>query len=854
MSHIHDALTKAEQEGSTPGKKIIPAQVRPERQIAKPSDNSARVHAPFISTRRVPPRAVEDSQFDVFEPLRILYRRRHCLYICTAAMFVVAAFVCVFMPPKYVAYSRLQLLNQQTGRLSLGDGADNGDGFDFFATLQTNVTVMQSDTLALEVIKELNLADVFGYNPLIKTKEVRRQMALPLDQAPLKRAAILYRFQTSLNVGIVPGSRLITVSYTDSDPELAARIVNRLVSDFVEHNFEVRYDATMKATDFLSRQLVDLKGDVEKSQQRVVELQKASGMIGADENHNIIATRLEQLNNEVVAAETNRVAKEAVYNLARNGNPELVAGLVGSGGTTGPGPGSEVTAGANRVSKEAVYNLARNGNPGLVAGLLGASTNGTSASATSAGAASYSPEISHLRQEEADLNMQYAQAATQYGPAYPRLIQLKEQMAALQASIQSELSMVVERAKSDYELAASQEATAKRIFTEQEAIASKMNDQAIAFTIAKNEADSSRVLYDNLLQKLKEAGVLAGLHSSDLNIVDPAGVPGARSRPRIRLYLGIGLLAGLALGVLGGFVLEALDHTVRNPEEIETTTQTPLLGVIPEARISKGTGAELWLSAYGGNGHKASGDNGAKLVSRDTAAVAEAFRWVRTSLLLPQGGETPKVFMIASAAPQEGKSFAALNLAGVLAQEGKSVLLVDADLRRGTLSKVVGHDSGEGLSELLLGSIDHVSCPQIGEVAGLLFMPSGVLLTAPGELLASPKMAELMESWRREFTYVVIDTPPILPVSDAVVLSPRVDSVIVVARSAFTQRGSISRAIRILRNAQVKNISVLVNAVDARSPEYSHFYGSYGYESYQAQDPRLLTVRPSKPNFGKEST
>lgn len=782
-------------------------------ELLPPSDNRPQKVVDVTPLPRLERAAAtpppENPALDVFGLLRVLLRRRIWIYIGSATMLAAAALVCLVMTPEYVATSRLQLLTQEMGRLSLKDG-DGGGGFDFYSTLQTYVTVMQSDTLALQAIKELNLENEkgFRFSPLIKTDEAKRQMAAPLDQAPLKRAAILRKFKANLLVESMAGTRLITVSYKDSDPEVAAKVVNQLVSDFVEYNFKVRYNATTKATDFLSKQLVDLKSEVEKSQARAVELQKTSGILGADEHDNIIITRLEQLNSELTAAQANRIVKEAVYNLARNGNPEQIAGLLATAG------------GDSGSSSEAGDLLAL---------------------------------ISHLRQQESDLTTEYADASAKYGPAYPKLIEMKERLASLRSQIQTQLGKVLETAKSEYDLAASREATAKRMFEEQKALATRMNDRAIDYTIAKHEAESNRVLYDNLQQKLKEADVLAGLRSSELNIVDAAVAPGRPNKPRVPLYLAAGLMAGLALGVVAAFVVEALDRTMRNPEEIESTTQIPILGIVPQGSASVGIEAKDWLSAYAMSDGNGAARKAALVLGPENCAVAEAFRWVRTSLLLSKPQEPPKVFMLASATAGEGKSFTSLNLAAALAQNGSRVLLVDADLRRGTLSKILKKNSDGGLSEALLGDSQPGDYKQLDELPELTFLPAGALLSSPAELLGSSRMTEMIESWRREFSYVVIDTPALLPVTDAVVLSPQVDTVIMVARFAYTQSQSIVRAIRLLRSVQVKSIGVLVNAMDTQSAEYSHYGGSYGYASYDNEDPQPLASRSSRRGRGGET-
>jgi len=385
----------------------------------------------------------------------------------------------------------------------------------------------------------------------------------------------------------------------------------------------------------------------------------------------------------------------------------------------------------------------------------------------------------------------------------------------------------LESAKSEYALAVSQEEAVRKRLADQQAIASRINDRAIAYNIAKNEADSGRVLYDNLLQKMKEAEVLAGLRSSRLDVVDPAAVPGNPSRPSLRIFLAAGLLGGIVIGLLGAFVLESTDHTVHTPQQIENATQIPLLGVIPQGQLSPTFESQNLLKAYaikdGANVLAATVDAPAQ----DENLVADAFRWVRATLALQGNGRIPRMLLIASASASEGKSFAALNLAAVLAENGSKVLLVDGDLRRGTLSRILSRERERGLSEVLRGVADGLAYQDVNAAIGLSFLPAGALLKSPPELLASPTMLRIMQEWRREFRYVVIDTPPLLSVIDAVVLSQQVDSVVVVARSAFTQRTSILRAIALLRNAGVKHVNVLANAVKTRSTEYSRLYEQY---------------------------
>ena len=761
----------------------------------------------------------DESDVDMIAIVQTLLRRRAWIYVCTATMLAVAALVCIFMTPKYRAESKLQILKQDLSGLSVSgstnlSGGGDSDAMEFNLNLQTQLAVLKSDTLARQVIKELNLADTkeFGPGSPLKSIAARYLHAVPSgDPAPEASAdAVLKKFKANLTVDSVSGTRLITVGYTHPDAKTAAKIVNQLVSDFVEYNFQTRHDATTKATDWLGRQMVDLKSEVEKTQERAVQLQKDSGIFGEDEHHNVVVTRLEQLNNEVTSAEATRVVKEAVYNLARNGNPELLAGMLG-------------------VNTEAA-------DPGAVNSL---------------------PLLNNLRQQEASLNAEYADASSKYGPEYPKLVQIRERLTAVRSSIQTELGKVVGRAKSEYELAASREAAARKSFSEQKAIASRMNDKAINYMIAKHEAESSRGLYDHLLEKLKEADVLAGLRSSELQIVDAAAVPARPAKPNVPLYLAFGVLAGMTLGVVCVFVVDNTDRSIRNPEQIENTTYVPVLGVIPDAALLPGTGGKNRLKAQKKDGPKdtAQTDN-SRLLSLRNSGVAEAFRALRTSLLLSQPDDPAKVLMVTSGMAQEGKSFTSLNLAAALAYNGSKVLLVDADLRRGTLSKVLKQNTGAGLSQVLSGGTDPEAYRQLHELPGLTFLPAGAPSPCPSELLGSQRMTAMIERWREQYAYVLIDTPPVLPVTDAVVLSPNADAVIVVVRFGVTNQQSIVRTIRALQDVQAKRVGVLVNAMDVRSPDYYHYSGSYGYDGYGEEDSgefHSLVPPSAEPNLKGET-
>jgi len=340
-----------------------------------------------------------------------------------------------------------------------------------------------------------------------------------------------------------------------------------------------------------------------------------------------------------------------------------------------------------------------------------------------------------------------------------------------------------------------------------------MNGDAMKFAMLKRDVDSSRDLYEDLLKRLKEAGIIAGLKSSNVNIVDPASVPAEPAEPRIALYLALGAAGGLISGVFASIVREHLDGSIRTPEDVEFYCEMPSLGMIPRITDEDAVSEE-------------SRHAGPAILERPSSQFAEAFRALRTSLLLSSPGGPPKVIVVTSSLPQEGKSVTSTNCATVLAQAGRKVLLIDADMRRPTLQGYLGLKSGVGLSACLSGSRSDVPA-----AVPLPSMPTLEVITAgdrppnPAELLASETMQILLTQWREKYDHIVIDTPPVLAVTDAVVLATLADCVVLVARSGQTGSQSLKRTVELLRRVNAKIAGVVVNDLALKSLAYAEYYG-----------------------------
>jgi capsular exopolysaccharide synthesis family protein len=646
--------------------------------------------------------------------------------------------------------------------------------------------------MALQVIRQLNLDKRPEFGGRADQKQANL-VADPLQTDSNRTSGLLGAFRGNLRVTLIPNTRIIEIHYNSTDPQLAASVVNTLAATYVEQNFKTKFESTMQASDWLSKQLVDLQMKVETSQEKLVRYQKEHEILGTDEKTNIITEKLDELNREMTAAESDRMQKEAVYRQTQSSDPEVVAAAI-------------------------------------------------IADTTGSAASTVSNLLDKLRDQQASIRIQIADLSTQFGPSYPKIAQLNNQVKEIDRQLQAETEKAVDHLKGLYLAALQRENMLQGSFDKQKQEANKLNESAIEYSILKRDLDSNRTLYEGLLEKLKEAGVTAGLRSNNFRIIDAARVPTAPSEPNIPRNLSFALVLGVISGVGLAFLLENMDNTVRTPEQAQAVSALPSLGMIPLGSKSGNhgpAGKRLTLTAS---------KEVVETVTlvRPQSQMAESYRALRTSLLLSNLGAPPKVIMVTSARPQEGKTTTSINTAIVLAQKGVRVLLIDADLRRPSVHKTLGMGPRSGLSNVLTGSATVQQTITTSPIlANLFIMPAGTPPPNPAELLASANMKDLVAELRQQFDHIVIDTPPTLSVTDAVVLSPRADATILVIRSGQTTKQALRRARDILMQVNAHVAGVLLNAVDLTSPDYYYYYEYQGkYSHYYQEEPVPNTDEP----------
>lgn len=707
--------------------------------------------------------------------------RKHMWFILTFLLTVVTvvAIASFKMKPVYEATARVAIDRENTSLLPFQASDPYYMYVDMENYIETQAKILQSETLALQTIRSLNLANQpeFGGQPG-KTATVA---TITDGNGSHTRPAVLGAFLGRLRVKRVPNSQLLDITFEASDPKLAAQVANTQLDNFIEQNFRSRYEATAQVSNFLAGQLNELRIKVEKSEDARLAYERANRIWTIDEKQNITTQKLSDLNKELTAAQAVRMESEANYLMTRSGSVDAI--------------------------------------PAVRNSLL----------------------IQDLVRRQTDLSSQYAEALNQFGPNYPRVLRLKAQLKDLGELVAREKGNIVNQIQSEYQAARQREALLSQALDQQKAEANQLAEKLVQYNILKRDAEGNKQLSEGLLQKLKEAGISAGLRSNNIRVVDPALVPSQPSRPQKSRNILMALLVGLVGGVGLAFLGEYLNNTVKTPEDVQFLTRLPMLALVPAFDTPNGRGRHKLLNSVPPNGS----ETRVELVSHTLpqSQISEAFRSLRTSLLLSQAEHPPQVILVTSALPREGKTTAAVNLAVTLAQLGDRTLLVDADLRRSGIYQALSLSDGKypGLSSYLAGasSLELVTVPH-PVITNLAAIPTGPKPPNPADLLSSQRLREALVSLRGNYKFIVIDSPPIMTATDAVILSVLADGVLLVVRSGETPKEPFRRSQDLLARVRCRLLGVVLNAVDESSPDYRYSYGYYANRYEEKSNPSEL--------------
>jgi len=722
--------------------------------------------------------------------LLIIYKKRRKVVFATVLVLgSLCAVYCAVSTRRYEATGTVQIQKESSDGLGLdslmSEAGGASDALEANIIIQTQANILQSDTLALRTIENLQMEGTKDFLPrwnpvswllgLFSPRGVPDAPGARLEDAPERRRRALKTFSTNLTVKPVSGTRLIEIDYLNPDPKLAAAVVNELTQGLVDYTFQTRFNATNQASAWLTGQLSELRKQSEELQAKVVNLERQSGVYslgtvdaqGREQAYSGVLDQLQQATTTLTLARQNKILKGAIAQAAESGNAEMLSGLAGN---------------------TMVSSVSMNNSLTL---------------------------IQTLRQQESTQQAVLQEAEAKYGSSYPKLAELRANLAGVEHSIHEEVERIKGRAESDYAIAVQDEAKNEAAYEMAKQQADKLNDKAIEYAIVKQDAEQSRALYEDLLRRLKEAGVLEGLKSSNITVVDPGRVPSKPKKPNVPLYMLVALGGGFFLGCLAALLVDTLDNKISSIQEVEALTGQTLLGATPLVEPptrQPDTQSQLLLTA----------------LEDPQSTFAEALRSIRTAVLLTGGGDRSRVILVTSSIPGEGKTTISANLAVVLAQSNRKVLLVDADLRRGALRRNFRLPTATGLSELLAGQRKEPKLSSIPAIPNLDFLQSGTPPPNPSELLDS-KMQEWLAVWRGQYDFVVIDGPPLLPVTDAQIIHPLADITLLLARSGVTERAQVQRSYRLLSQASKHFVGLIMNGL---RPQDENYYGYYGYRKY----------------------
>jgi capsular exopolysaccharide synthesis family protein len=581
--------------------------------------------------------------------------------------------------------------------------------------------------------------------------------AIPGADETAQQSGVIDSFLGGLSVSPLRNSRLVDVMYRSPDPALATRIVNAVASGYIAQNLEYKFLASKEATDWLGERLAEQRDQVQRAELALQRYREQNDAISFTDRENIVVQKLTDLNAAVTRAKTTRIEKESVYNQLQ---------------------------------------ISRN-DPTVLDTFPAILTNSF---------------IQGLKTELADLQRQRTTLRETFLDSHPRMIDVNSAIQTTQTKLDAEIQKVVLSVKSEFDSAAAQERSLMQALDQQKNEALGMNEKFIEYSVLDREAQSSKQLYDSLMQRAKETGVSGELRTSNIRVVDPAEQPRSPVLPNTRLNLMGGVAGGAFLAVMLALGFDYLDSRIKTPEEIETYLGLPHLGMLP--LMNK----------------VATGGKYVRLDGAPPANFSEAFRTVRTNVLFSSATEGGQTLIVTSTGPGEGKSLVASNLAISLALAGRRTLLIDADMRKPKVQDVFSVDAEPGLSNLLVGEAKASECVRKSSTNELWVLPAGRIPPNPAELLGSKRCLAFMESLKGHFEWIIIDTPPVLAVADVSVLAHAVNGTLFVVGSEMTSRHAARQAVHQLTNVQARVLGVVLNRVDLERNAY--YYSQYYRREY----------------------
>lgn len=729
-------------------------------------------------------RTDDDDEIDLLKLWLQIWRRKWSITALTLVVMMLTTLIVLNMTPIYRAVSTL-LIEQRTARaVSIEEvyGIEGGNEY-----LQTQFELLKSRALAERVVTQLRLFEHPEFDPRQQDRSMfdPRQwfadfnwrsllpLTLPEDLEPSEPSegeifdAVVRSFMERTNVSPLNRTQLVRIEVDMADRDMAAMAANAIADGYIESQLEARMDMNTTATVWMNERLVELRQKLQESERRLQEFREQENLVDLEGITTVSANELARVGDRLADARRARSEAESSYN--------QIASLR--------------HAGWERL--------------------------------LSAPAVMRDPLVQEFRTDEARARSRVDELSRRYGPKHPQMVAAQTELLSATVALQGQVQEVVNSIERNYQLAVANERSLESSFQLNRSEIQEITRQEFRLRELDREVETNRQLYETFLTRLKETSATQDFDAVNARIVDRAVAPLNPVKPKKTLIV---LIAGLLAGFIGvglALLLDMLNNTFKNSQDVENQLNLPVLGITP---LLKGRSEYKLAHSF---------------ADEEDKAFSESIRTIRTSVVLTGMESNQKVILVTSSVPGEGKSTVAANLASSLSQLGK-VILVDADLRRPSLRRRFELAVGvPGVANVVAGTAQLADC-LVPVSDGFDLIHAGTVPPNPQELLSSPRFAELIEQLRESYDHVIIDSPPALAVSDSILLAKLADSVIYVIKSLATSIPMVQRGVGGLlqRNAPISG--VVLNQVDLKKAErmgysYGGYYDYYGYSSDQGQ-------------------
>jgi succinoglycan biosynthesis transport protein ExoP len=608
-----------------------------------------------------------------------------------------------------------------------------------------------------------NYDDLAGNDEPITMRPESVEPRTPKESRHLEPYVALLR--RGLSVEPVKDTEVLSVSFTHTDPALTAAIANGIGEVFIDHSFRNKAGKFTKTSEWLEHATSDLKARLEKAEQALTDYTREHNIVSMQGKENLATEKLLQLHDQLLKATTDRMLKQSLY--------------------------EEVKAGHVAQLPESFTD----------------------------------PDTRELQARLRDLESEAAQVNIDYGPENPHSVEVQQQLDTIRIQIKASRTALEEKVKADYERTVRDEQSLTDALERARADASEQNQYAIKYSILSQDADTAKALYTDFLQRTNQARLQVAQQHNNIRVIQPAKTPHGAFSPNRTLTILTGFLLSLAAGVGFGFILDYFDDTIRTSEDVNRYAQLPALGVIPaisampsrrkiDGRRPVAPIHPARAAAANGNGN-GRGNDASLLTALDVrSSVAEAYRALRTSVLLSTGDGSPKTILVTSPEPGEGKTTVVVNMAVSLAQLGCSVLMIDCDLRQPSIHKLLHIEPSDGVSTYLSTDVEIEGLIQKLDIPNLSLLQCGPIPPYPAEMISSTKMKHLLEKLSARYDHILIDSAPLMHVSEPIILSTLVDGVVLVVRSGHSKRGAVRQSCEELLGVGTKIFGAVLNNVD----------------------------------------